>query len=311
MVGAVAIVLLVVLSLLWLPRSGAQVQASWYPRIVPGEVIERALAADETVTFVYDGRPNMHRLDAGERYMLVEVRCTAWATLAPPCPVCLVRLAGWLVNETDNQLGAQLTYEVDGDQYPDPLLMVAYEAVPFIFYSENQFTTNATYYDQVAFQLVKTYHYVVVDRQGIRPGSWYITSKWGHSLPCVTKSFDWRCGATRTRAALPLFLATARYRAHPARTSGVSHEPAGVEPERSELPSRCHYVGNTPLPESLLKSRHLHGRWQLRLCTWMGRQRLLAHDTTSRARNDAVDTSAGRRMAILLRRAAGRGRNCR
>jgi hypothetical protein len=61
--------------------------------------------------------------------------------------------------------------------------MVAYEAVPFIFYSENQFTTNATYYDQVAFQLVKTYHYVVVDRQGIRPGTWYITSKWGHSLP--------------------------------------------------------------------------------------------------------------------------------
>ena len=55
--------------------------------------------------------------------------------------------------------------------------MVAYEAVPFIFYSENQFTTNATYYDQVAFQLVKTYHHVVVDRQDIQPGSWYITSE--------------------------------------------------------------------------------------------------------------------------------------
>ena len=35
----------------------------------------------------------------------------------------------------------QLTYEADGEEYPDPLLMVAYEAVPFIFYAENQFTT--------------------------------------------------------------------------------------------------------------------------------------------------------------------------
>ena len=49
-------------------------QASWYPRIVAGEAIERTLAADETVTFVYDGWPNMNRLDAGERYVLVEVR---------------------------------------------------------------------------------------------------------------------------------------------------------------------------------------------------------------------------------------------
>eukprot|EP01043_Picozoa_sp_COSAG02_P097145 COSAG02_NODE_33389_length_500_cov_2.079800_2_plen_46_part_01 len=35
-----------------------------------------------------------------------------------------------------------MTYEAEGDQYPDPLLMVAYEAVPFIFYAENQFTNS-------------------------------------------------------------------------------------------------------------------------------------------------------------------------
>ena len=135
--------------------------------------------------------------------------------------------------------------------------MVAYEAVPFIFYAENQFTTNATYYDQVAFQLVKTYHYVVVDRQGIRPGDWYITSECSHGL-------RW----------YPTFLSvpsTANYRAYPAYTPGLSHKPSRVEPELAELSPNDHDVGSTPLPKSLLKSRHVQSRWQLRLRTWLGR----------------------------------------
>ena len=189
--GATA-VLVFVLGLAWVPRRvNAQVQASLYPRVVAGDAVERTLAADETVTFVYDGRPDVNGPDAGERYMLVEVCCTPEATLSPLSAVCvacarvlsrqhsLVLHSSSPICETrlETQLDAQLTYEAEGDQYPDPLLMVAYEAVPFIFYAENQFTTNATYYDQVAFQLVKTYHHVVVDRQDIQPGSWYITSE--------------------------------------------------------------------------------------------------------------------------------------
>ena len=112
-------------------------QAQQYAALTAGASVTRTLAADETVTLVYDSRA---ATDSGERYMLVE-----------------------------------LTYEAEGDSYPDPLLMVAFERVPFIFYAENQFTTNATYYDQVAFQLVKTYHYVVVDRLGHSPGRWFVT----------------------------------------------------------------------------------------------------------------------------------------
>lgn len=101
MVAAVATVLLAVLSLVWLPRSGAQVQASWYPRIVAGEAIERTLAADETVTFVYDGWPNMNRLDAGERYMLVEVRGIALLGNTRSFVRCLSGTPGWLARGRD------------------------------------------------------------------------------------------------------------------------------------------------------------------------------------------------------------------
>lgn len=90
--GATA-VLVLVLGLVRLPQSvNAQVQASLYPRVVAGDVVERTLAADETVTFVYDGRPNVHEFDVGERYMLVEVRCTFKAALAPLYTVCCARL---------------------------------------------------------------------------------------------------------------------------------------------------------------------------------------------------------------------------
>jgi hypothetical protein len=50
--------------------------------------------------------------------------------------------------------------------------------VPVITYTASgHYTTNATYYDHMAFQLVKTYHYVVVDRQQplVSPGRWFVT----------------------------------------------------------------------------------------------------------------------------------------
>ena len=71
-------------------------QAQQYAALTAGASVTRTLAADETVTLVYDSRA---ATDSGERYMLVE-----------------------------------LTYEAEGDSYPDPLLMVAFERVPFIFY---------------------------------------------------------------------------------------------------------------------------------------------------------------------------------
>ena len=90
--GATA-VLVFVLGLAWVPRRvNAQVQASLYPRVVAGDAVERTLAADETVTYVYDGRPNVHEFDVGERYMLVEVICTFTATLAPLYTACCVRV---------------------------------------------------------------------------------------------------------------------------------------------------------------------------------------------------------------------------
>ena len=109
-----------------------------YDAVAAGVTITRSLAPDQTVTFIYDGTG---------------------------------------ASSSDRFLAVELTYSVDGDMYPDPLLMVAYEAVPVIFYTNNQFTTNATYYDQVAFQLVKTYHFVVVDREvpALEPGQWFIS----------------------------------------------------------------------------------------------------------------------------------------
>ena len=88
-----AIVLWSLLCLGASPRSVvAQVQASRYPRVVAGDVVEQTLEADETVTYVYDGRSYAHGLDNGERYMLVEVRSNSWST----CAVPLVCVPVWL-----------------------------------------------------------------------------------------------------------------------------------------------------------------------------------------------------------------------
>jgi hypothetical protein len=71
----------------------------------------------------------------------------------------------------------ELTFTVQDDRFPDPLLMVAYGSVPRVFYSGDKFTTNATFYDETAFQLVKTYHFVAVDTQlpPRLPGEWFIS----------------------------------------------------------------------------------------------------------------------------------------
>lgn len=182
--GRIAVVQLLALAMM---AEFSRVPAQ-YARVVAGTPVQHTLAADETVTYVYDGRPEAAGPDSGERYMLVEVRILVRASAA---------LKRFPVAHPVHGV-AQLTYEADGDQYPDPLLMVAFEAVPFIFYAENQFTTNATYYDQVAFQLVKTYHYVVVDRHGIHPGNWYITIT---NLPVWSQnSLDFRLSVTTSEA---------------------------------------------------------------------------------------------------------------
>lgn len=55
-------------------------------------------------------------------------------------------------NSTTNDkfLFVELSYLARGTDLPDPLLMLAFKKVPFIFYDNSQFTTNATYYDQVS-----------------------------------------------------------------------------------------------------------------------------------------------------------------
>ena len=122
--GRIAVVQLLALAMM---AEFSRVPAQ-YAHVVAGTPVQHTLAADETVTYVYDGRPEAARPDSGERYMLVEVRILVRASAAPKRFPVAHPVRGV----------AQLTYEADGDQYPDPLLMVAFEAVPFIFYAENQ-----------------------------------------------------------------------------------------------------------------------------------------------------------------------------
>ena len=83
-----ASVLAFILGLVWLPRSASQPVPGQYDRVVAGEVVERTLVADDTVTFEYDGRSEIHSVDAAGRYMLVEVRCISCS--AHLCASCSV-----------------------------------------------------------------------------------------------------------------------------------------------------------------------------------------------------------------------------